>query len=127
LRKGERPTSRASHRREVAVELVHALKRVVFEMVLGERQGAREGLWQVGEQRRQDVRHPSLENQPVRGLVDHDEERVVGERADRVGDDHDDPPRRSATSHATTIWSATIPAVHQKVAGFGPMSSRISG
>ena len=66
---------------------------MVFEMVLGERQGAREGLWQVGEQRRQDVRQLSLEHQPVRGLVDHDEERVVGERAHRVGDDHDDPPR----------------------------------
>ena len=79
--------------RKVGIELVHALERVVLEVVALEEHRARQAMGQVGDDPGKRVGPRCLENQVVRGFMDHHPERMVGERADERGREADQPPR----------------------------------
>jgi hypothetical protein len=79
--------------RQVGIQFVHALEGVMLDVVLGERYRCRHGERQVSQHAGQDVGGGAAEDQLVRGLVDHDEQRVVCEGADEVRHEDDEPPR----------------------------------
>ena len=87
--------ARLSGRRHIGVEARCAEIRVVQEMVVAKADRGWENDGDIGEDRAEPVGVRGPEHQVVRVIVDQHEQCVIGECADRIGRDDDDPPVRT--------------------------------
>ena len=76
--------------------------------------------WYVRYEAGQHVGEFFLEDQPVRGLVDQHEERVVGEGPDGVGEPHHQPPRAVAHQECDSDLERHDPRDEEERPGVGP-------